>query len=43
MLGCDEDLEWHQEDDQVVIDRIPETLPCNYAWTFKMQLSDILP
>jgi alpha-L-fucosidase len=43
MLGCDEDLEWHQDGDQVVIDRIPETLPCKYAWTFKMQLSDVLP
>jgi alpha-L-fucosidase len=37
MLGCDKPLGWHQAGRDVVIDDIPIPLPCDYAWTFRMQ------
>jgi len=37
MLGSDEDLAWHQDDGNVVIDELPDSLPCDYAWVFKMR------
>ena len=42
MLGAAKSLPWHQEGDNVVIDRIPEKLPCRYAWTFKIKKSDVV-
>jgi alpha-L-fucosidase len=36
MLGSTEDLPWHQEGENVVIEKIPDPLPCDYAWTFKI-------
>ncbi|HIJ69915.1 MAG TPA: hypothetical protein HPP87_00965 [Planctomycetes bacterium] len=39
MLGSIESLPWHQEGEDVVIEKIPEPLPCDYAWTFKIQYS----
>ena len=38
MLGCDKPLTWHQAGADVVIDEIPDPLPCDYAWTFKIQV-----
>jgi len=38
MLGCDKSLTWHQAGADVVIDEIPDPLPCDYAWTFKIQV-----
>ena len=37
MLGSDKSLPWHLEGDNLVIERIPEPLPCDYAWTFKIK------
>ena len=38
MLGSKENLPWHQEGKNVVIEKMPEPLPCDYAWTFKIQV-----
>ncbi|GAI26739.1 unnamed protein product [marine sediment metagenome] len=40
--GCTENLAWHQEGNDVVIDKIPDTLPCDYAWSFKINVTDII-
>ena len=42
MLGDAMDLPWHQESGGVVIDRMPDKLPCSYAWSFRIRKSDIL-
>jgi hypothetical protein len=39
MLGSTENLPWHQEDENVVIEKIPDPLPCDYAWTLKIRNS----
>jgi hypothetical protein len=38
MLGCSDELPWHQEGDELVIEEIPDPLPCDYAWSFKIQV-----
>jgi alpha-L-fucosidase len=38
LLGHTESLLWHQEGENVVIERIPDPLPCDYAWSFKIQV-----
>ena len=50
MLGSDKPLKWHvvldDEDDEyesegdLVIEEIPDPLPCDYAWSFKIQILD---
>ena len=50
MLGSDKSLKWHmeegeeEEDDEqrgnLVIEEIPDPLPCDYAWSFKIQILD---
>ena len=50
MLGSDKPLKWHvvleDEDSEyespgdLVIEEIPEPLPCDYAWSFKIQILD---
>jgi alpha-L-fucosidase len=40
MLGSDKSLKWHQDDDDLVIEEIPNPLPCDYAWSFKIQIED---
>jgi alpha-L-fucosidase len=37
MLGSSDELTWHQEGNNVVIENIPDPLPCDYAWSFKIQ------
>ena len=37
MLGSDKDLAWRQEGANIVIDELPDPLPGNYAWVFKIQ------
>jgi alpha-L-fucosidase len=39
MLGSDKILSWHQEGDDLVIEEIPDQLPGDYAWSFKIQIS----
>ena len=38
MLGSNQDIAWHQDGGNVVIDGIPDPLPCDYAWSFKIPL-----
>ena len=40
MLGSDRNLAWHQDDGNVVIDELPNPLPCDYAWAFKIEVGD---
>ncbi|MHC4324562.1 MAG: alpha-L-fucosidase, partial [Planctomycetota bacterium] len=48
MLGSDKPLKWHMEEDEdeedergnLVIEEIPDPLPCDYAWSFKIQILD---
>jgi alpha-L-fucosidase len=47
MLGSDKSLKWTQqgedEDDDdiaIIIEELPENLPCDYAWSFKIQVID---
>ena len=37
MLGSDENLAWHQDGGNAVIDELPDPLPCDYAWIFKIR------
>jgi len=38
LLGHKGNLLWHQEGDDVVIEKLPEPLPGEYAWSFKIQV-----
>ena len=38
MLGSSENLPWHQEGENLVIEAVPDSLPCEYAWSFKIQV-----
>jgi len=38
MLGSDKILSWHQKGESLVIEEIPDSLPCEHAWSFKIQV-----
>jgi len=38
MLGSEQDLGWHQDGGDLVIDDIPNPLPGDYAWVFKIPI-----
>lgn len=41
MLGHDQPLSWYvDEDDNLVIEQLPDPMPCDYAWSFKIQVLD---
>ena len=50
MLGSDKSLGWHLEESEedyddeygqnLVIEELPDPLPCDYAWSFKIQVLD---
>ena len=40
MLGSSEELPWHLEGENLVIDKIPDPLPCEHAWAFKIKTVD---
>jgi alpha-L-fucosidase len=40
LLGSDKGLTWHQEANDLVIDELPDQLPGDYAWSFKIQVSE---
>jgi alpha-L-fucosidase len=42
LLGAKKNLTWHQEGNDVVIDQLPDKLPCDYAWAFKIKKADII-
>jgi alpha-L-fucosidase len=37
MLGCKKSLPWHMDGDKLIIDELPDELPCDYAWAFKIK------
>lgn len=39
MLGYDTPLTWRQEGKNMIIESLPEVLPCDHAWTFKIKIS----
>lgn len=36
MLGSKQNLSWHQQGSNLVIDELPDTLPCDHAWVFRI-------
>jgi len=38
LLGHKEDLPWHQDGDDVVIEKLPDLLPGEYGWSFKIKV-----
>jgi alpha-L-fucosidase len=38
MLGSSKNLPWHQQGENVIIEELPDSLPCDYAWSFKIQV-----
>ena len=42
MLGLAAPIAWRQDGADVVIDAVPDKLPCDYAWTFKIKKSDVV-
>jgi len=40
MLGSDEKLPWRQKGNNLVIEKLPRSLPCDHAWVFKIQIKD---
>jgi alpha-L-fucosidase len=38
MLGSSMILPWHLEGDNLVIEAIPDSLPCEHAWSFKIKV-----
>ena len=40
MLGSKENLSWHMEGRDLVIEELPDPLPCDYAWCFKIKIRD---
>lgn len=37
MLGSKKKLSWHVEGNNLIIETLPECLPCDYAWVFKIR------
>lgn len=40
MLGSSDELPWHQDGDSLVIEELPDLLPCEYAWSFKIKIRE---
>jgi len=40
MLGSNQNLAWHQEGENLIIEELPGELPCDHAWSFKIQVND---
>lgn len=38
MLGSEEDLSWRMDGNDLVIEELPDELPCNHAWSFKVKV-----
>ena len=37
MLGYDTPLEWRMEGPDLVIESLPDSLPCDHAWSYKIK------
>ena len=42
MLGYAKNLAWRQQGGDIVIEKMPDKLPCAYAWTFKIKKADVV-
>jgi alpha-L-fucosidase len=40
MLGSSKQLSWRQEGENLVIEELPDPLPCEHAWTFKIRVHE---
>ena len=40
MLGSDKNLAWRQVDGNAMIEELPDPLPCDHAWVFKIRVGD---
>lgn len=40
MLGSEMSLPWHQDGDNLVIEALPDPLPCRYAWSLKIEITE---
>lgn len=40
MLGSDQNLQWRQDDGNLVIEQLPAPLPCDHAWVFKIRVHE---
>jgi alpha-L-fucosidase len=38
MLGSKMNLPWHMDGNDLVIEKLPDPLPCDYAWSFKIKI-----
>jgi hypothetical protein len=38
LLGCDEKIVWKQVGKDVVIEKLPDDLPCEHAWSFRIEI-----
>ncbi len=38
MLGSDEELSWRMDGNDLVIEELPDELPCDHAWSFKIKV-----
>lgn len=38
LLGSSTDLPWHVDGNNLVIEKLPNPLPCRYAWSFKIKV-----
>lgn len=38
LLGYEKDLPWHMDGNDLVIEKLPGKLPCDYAWAFKIEI-----
>lgn len=39
MLGSNTALPWKQKGQDIVIEKLPQRLPCDHAWTFKIPVN----
>ena len=42
MLGSFQKIRWHQDGNDIIIDNLPEPIPCDYAWSFKISKKNIV-
>ena len=40
MMGSDKNLSWHMHGQHLVIDELPDPLPCKHAWVFQVNAGD---
>jgi hypothetical protein len=37
MQGSEKELMWHQDGENLVIEELPDPLPCDHAWIFRIK------